>query len=105
MTNAIIQQIEKDQLDKIAAKREVPEFDAGDTVRVHLKVVEGTRERIQQFEGVGVTGGRFQGVFGDLLGNYPHFGGAGNVFLRPVCRGGGQQEVGQCQYDKMARPK
>ncbi len=52
MTNAIIQQIEKDQLDKIAAKREVPEFDAGDTVRVHLKVVEGTRERIQQFEGV-----------------------------------------------------
>ena len=52
MTNAIIQQIEKDQLDKIAAKREVPEFDAGDTVRVHLKVVEGSRERIQQFEGV-----------------------------------------------------
>ena len=52
MTNAIIQQIEKDQLDKIAAKREVPEFDAGDPVRVHLKVVEGTRERIQQFEGV-----------------------------------------------------
>ncbi|OSQ39416.1 50S ribosomal protein L19 [Thalassospira mesophila] len=52
MTNAIIQQIEKDQLDKISAKRAVPEFDAGDTVRVHLKVVEGTRERIQQFEGV-----------------------------------------------------
>ncbi len=52
MTNAIIQQIEKDQLDKISEKRAVPEFDAGDTVRVHLKVVEGTRERIQQFEGV-----------------------------------------------------
>jgi large subunit ribosomal protein L19 len=52
MTNAIIQQIEKDQLDKITEKRAVPEFDAGDTVRVHLKVVEGTRERIQQFEGV-----------------------------------------------------
>ena len=52
MTNAIIQQIEKDQLDKISEKRAVPEFDAGDTIRVHLKVVEGTRERIQQFEGV-----------------------------------------------------
>ncbi|WP_033068080.1 50S ribosomal protein L19 [Thalassospira australica] len=51
MTN-IIQQLEKEQLDKIVEKREVPEFDAGDTVRVHLKVVEGTRERIQQFEGV-----------------------------------------------------
>ncbi|MDP2699553.1 50S ribosomal protein L19 [Thalassospira sp.] len=52
MTNAIIQQIEKDQLDKISAKREVPEFDAGDTIRVYLKVTEGTRDRIQQFEGV-----------------------------------------------------
>ena len=38
MTN-IIQQLEKEQLDKIVAQREVPEFDAGDTVRVHLKVV------------------------------------------------------------------
>jgi large subunit ribosomal protein L19 len=52
MTNTIIQQIEKDQLDKISAQREVPEFDAGDTIRVHLKVIEGTRQRIQQFEGV-----------------------------------------------------
>ena len=51
MTN-IIQQLETEQLDKIAAKREVPEFDAGDTIRVHLKVIEGTRERIQMFEGV-----------------------------------------------------
>ncbi len=51
MTN-IIQQLEKEQLDKIAEKRVVPEFDAGDTILVHLKVVEGTRERIQQFEGV-----------------------------------------------------
>ncbi|NIZ01885.1 50S ribosomal protein L19 [Thalassospira lucentensis] len=47
-----MQQLETEQLDKIAAKREVPEFDAGDTIRVHLKVVEGTRERIQMFEGV-----------------------------------------------------
>lgn len=33
-------------------KREVPVLRAGDTVRVHVKVVEGTRERIQVFEGV-----------------------------------------------------
>ena len=33
-------------------KNDVPEFRAGDTVRVHVKVVEGTRERIQVFEGL-----------------------------------------------------
>jgi large subunit ribosomal protein L19 len=31
---------------------DVPDFDAGDTVNVHLRVVEGEKERIQQFEGV-----------------------------------------------------
>ncbi len=33
-------------------KREVPEFNIGDTVRVHVRVVEGDKERIQPFEGV-----------------------------------------------------
>ena len=32
-------------------KKEVPQFNVGDTVRVHNKIVEGTRERIQLFEG------------------------------------------------------
>ncbi len=32
-------------------KQEVPQFNVGDTVRVHNKIVEGTRERIQLFEG------------------------------------------------------
>ena len=32
-------------------KKEVPQFSVGDTVRVHNKIVEGTRERIQLFEG------------------------------------------------------
>jgi len=45
--NQIIKQIESEQL-----KQEVPKFNVGDTVRVHAKVVEGTRERIQMFEGV-----------------------------------------------------
>ncbi|MBF0418403.1 MAG: 50S ribosomal protein L19 [Magnetococcales bacterium] len=33
-------------------KADVPKFDAGDTLRVHVRVIEGTRERIQVFEGV-----------------------------------------------------
>jgi large subunit ribosomal protein L19 len=50
----VIEQLEKEQL-----KKKVPTLRAGDTVRVHAKVVEGTRERIQVFEGtvIRVTGG------------------------------------------------
>ncbi len=43
----IIETLEKSQL-----KADIPEFRAGDTVRVHVKVVEGEKERIQVFEGV-----------------------------------------------------
>jgi large subunit ribosomal protein L19 len=48
----IIQQIEQEQIAKLTAQRAVPEFAPGDTVRVNVKVVEGTRERVQAFEGV-----------------------------------------------------
>ena len=48
----IIEQLEKEQLETLVAERAIPEFQAGDTLRVHLKVTEGTRERIQIFEGV-----------------------------------------------------
>lgn len=48
----IIEQIEAEQAAKLAANRAVPEFDAGATLRIHVKVVEGTRERVQVFEGV-----------------------------------------------------
>lgn len=44
--NEIIKNIEAEQL-----KKEVPQFSVGDTVRVHAKIKEGTRERIQIFEG------------------------------------------------------
>lgn len=47
-----IQQLEKEQADALARKRAVPEFGPGDTLRVSVKVVEGSRERIQVFEGV-----------------------------------------------------
>jgi large subunit ribosomal protein L19 len=48
-----------DQLEKEQQKEAIPELRPGDTVRVHAKVVEGTRERIQVFEGlvIRVTGG------------------------------------------------
>ena len=48
----IIEQLEKEQIAKLDAQREVPEFAPGDTVRVSMRVVEGTRERLQAYEGV-----------------------------------------------------
>ncbi|MFC3852808.1 50S ribosomal protein L19 [Salinispirillum marinum] len=54
--NLIIQQIEAEQMGK-----EIPEFGTGDTVIVQVKVVEGTRERLQAYEGV-VIGKRNRGL-------------------------------------------
>ena len=48
----IINEIEKEQREKLLAERPVPDFGPGDTVRVNVKVVEGARERVQAFEGV-----------------------------------------------------
>ena len=47
-----LQQFEHDQVAKLAQNRKVPDFSPGDTLRVSVKVVEGTRERVQAFEGV-----------------------------------------------------
>ena len=41
-----------DNLDAASLRSDVPEFRAGDTVKVHVKVVEGTRSRVQVFQGV-----------------------------------------------------
>ncbi|HXP98254.1 MAG TPA: 50S ribosomal protein L19 [Telmatospirillum sp.] len=48
----IIQALEKEQIDKLTAAKAIPDFSAGDTVKVSVKVVEGTRERLQAYEGV-----------------------------------------------------
>ena len=49
----IIQELEKEQIEQLTKSGQpIPEFGPGDTVRVNVKVVEGTRERIQAFEGV-----------------------------------------------------
>ena len=46
----LIQQIEAEEIGKV--EKEIPDFQAGDTVRVGVKVIEGSRERVQNFEGV-----------------------------------------------------
>jgi large subunit ribosomal protein L19 len=48
----IIAQLEAEQVAVVAAQRAVPEFDAGDTVIVNVKVKEGERTRVQAYEGV-----------------------------------------------------
>jgi large subunit ribosomal protein L19 len=48
----LLGEIEAEQVAKLTAERPVPEFAPGDTVRVHYKITEGTRERIQVYEGV-----------------------------------------------------
>ena len=48
-----------DEIDKASLKEDIPEFSPGDTVKVHVRVVEGNRERTQIFEGavIGRQGG------------------------------------------------
>jgi large subunit ribosomal protein L19 len=48
----IIKEIEKEQADALVAGRSIPEFAPGDTVKVNVKVTEGTRTRVQAYEGV-----------------------------------------------------
>ena len=48
----IIEQLDQEQMAEIAEKRALPEFGPGDTVRVNVRVTEGTRTRIQAYEGV-----------------------------------------------------
>ena len=61
----LIQQIEQAEMAGIAAKRQMPAFEAGDTVRVHVRVTEGNRTRLQAYEGVviGRKGGGLQESF------------------------------------------
>ena len=58
----LIDKIDKKQMDAVLAQREIPEFGPGDTLRIDVKVVEGTRERVQAFEGVCI--GRKNGGIG-----------------------------------------
>lgn len=48
----IIQQLEREEAERLLAQRAVPEFQPGDTLRVNVRIKEGDRERVQAFEGV-----------------------------------------------------
>ena len=48
----LIQELEKEQIEKLTTGKEIPDFQPGDTVLVNVKVVEGERTRIQAYEGV-----------------------------------------------------
>ena len=48
----LLQQINREQVEKLSAGKDIPEFGPGDTVIVNVKVVEGERTRIQAYEGV-----------------------------------------------------
>jgi large subunit ribosomal protein L19 len=48
----LIQTLEKEQMQKLSANKEIPDFGPGDTVLVNVKVVEGDKSRVQAYEGV-----------------------------------------------------
>ena len=48
----ILDRIGQKQIDAAVAERTIPEFGPGDTLKINVKVVEGSRERVQAFEGV-----------------------------------------------------
>ena len=54
-----------DDLEKQGMRKDIPRVQSGDTVRVHVKIVEGDKERIQVFEGVviGIKGGGLRETF------------------------------------------
>lgn len=57
----LLQKLEQEHLEKLSEGKVIPQFRAGDNVRVHVKVIEGERTRIQPYEGV-VIGRQNAGV-------------------------------------------
>lgn len=57
----LLQTLEQEHVNKLMENKAIPDFRAGDTVRVHVKVVEGDRERVQPYEGV-VLGRKNRGI-------------------------------------------
>ncbi len=48
----MIERLEQEEAARVLGDKSIPDFDAGDTLRVHVRIKEGSRERIQVFEGV-----------------------------------------------------
>ncbi len=72
----IIEQLNAEEMAKIEEQRKLPEFSPGDTVRVNVKVTEGTRTRTQAYEGVCIARS------GGSSGRFPTIA---NI-SRPICR-------------------
>ena len=62
----VIEQLEKEEVARLSEKRAIPPFSPGDTVIVSVNVVEGTRKRVQAYEGV-VIGKRNRGLNSSFL--------------------------------------
>jgi large subunit ribosomal protein L19 len=52
MTHPMIQTLEREEITRVLDNKDVPAFSPGDTLRVHVKIKEGERERVQVYEGV-----------------------------------------------------
>jgi len=65
MTMNVIEELEKEEAQRLTAGKKIPVFAPGDTVRVNVRIKEGERERIQAFEGVCIarSGGGLQESF------------------------------------------
>ncbi|HLZ82301.1 MAG TPA: 50S ribosomal protein L19 [Caulobacteraceae bacterium] len=61
----VIEELEKQEADRLLAGKKIPYFQAGDTLRVNVRIKEGERERIQAYEGVCIarSGGGLQENF------------------------------------------
>lgn len=61
----IIDEIDREQMAAVAAKRQLPEFGPGDTLQVNVRVIEGDKVRVQAYEGVCISraGGGLQESF------------------------------------------
>ena len=71
-----------DELDKASLREDVPDFRAGDTVKVHVKVIEGNRSRVQVFQGVVIR--RHGGGVGETFTVRKHSFGVGVERTFPV---------------------
>ena len=69
----LIQELEKEQLNKLRESKQIPDFAPGDTVRVNVKISEGTRERVQAYEGV-VIGRSGSGINESFTGSKISYG-------------------------------
>src|SRR6201985_1997856 len=81
----LLKQIEEEQVAKLTAGKEIPEFQPGDTVIVNVKVVEGERSRVQAYEGVCI-GRAGAGLNEDFTVRKISYGGGGERVVRLYSR-------------------